>query len=119
MKTVIQCIIFLACAALYTSQINPYCQCVKTIKGVNFSLIADVKEYGIRPYCNRREVIVILNDEKSRCLDPKQRFTKALLLRMRTKKANAAKMNTTSPRTTTVPSRVSPTMSATVVPSST
>ncbi|XP_051285181.1 C-X-C motif chemokine 9 [Dicentrarchus labrax] len=99
MKTVIQCLVLLACASLYTSQIIADCQCVKTIKGVNFSLIADVKEYGIRPYCNKKEVVVILKDQSSRCLDPKQKSTKVLLRRMQARKATTAKMNTTRPQT--------------------
>uniref|UniRef100_A0A8C2ZIU7 Chemokine interleukin-8-like domain-containing protein n=1 Tax=Cyclopterus lumpus TaxID=8103 RepID=A0A8C2ZIU7_CYCLU len=84
MNTAIRCIVvLLACATIYVNfSISAIlnCRCVKTSTAVNASLIHRVEELEPRPYCNRKEVIVVLKDGSSRCLDPKGRFAKAVLL---------------------------------------
>lgn len=112
MKTAIQCIVLLACAAVCAAVIKN-CQCLNTSKAVKPSLIAGVKEYRPRPYCDKHEVIVILKDKSSRCLDPTHNFTKAVLQTMKMQKAkHAAKMNTTAtPKTATVSVTAVPTSS--------
>ncbi|XP_076581638.1 C-X-C motif chemokine 11-6-like [Chaetodon auriga] len=112
MKTAIQCIILLACAAICTAVIKN-CQCLNTSRAVKPSLIADVREYRPRPYCNKHEVIVILKDKSSRCLNPNHRFTQAVLQTIQMQKAKqAAKMNTTAkPKTATVSVTAVPTTS--------
>ncbi|XP_031160365.1 growth-regulated alpha protein-like [Sander lucioperca] len=102
MNTSIQCIIILACCITYTSMAILRCRCVKTSKYVNPSLIADVKENQPCPYCNKKEVIAILKDKSSRCLDPSSAFTQKVLQIIQMQRAvHAAKRNITSPKTTT------------------
>uniref|UniRef100_A0A3Q1EP21 Chemokine interleukin-8-like domain-containing protein n=1 Tax=Acanthochromis polyacanthus TaxID=80966 RepID=A0A3Q1EP21_9TELE len=61
-----------------------YCRCIKTIQGVNLRSIADVKVHGPRPYCRKQEVIVILKNGRSHCLDPEVKFTRILVQRTQT-----------------------------------
>uniref|UniRef100_A0A3Q0RPW8 Chemokine interleukin-8-like domain-containing protein n=1 Tax=Amphilophus citrinellus TaxID=61819 RepID=A0A3Q0RPW8_AMPCI len=90
MKTslAIQCIVLLACMLInitYHFQLFPVipkCRCLTTSKPVNPSLITGVQEFGPRPYCNKRQVIVTLKDGTERCLDPEAKFTKAVLRRI-------------------------------------
>ncbi|XP_034413076.1 permeability factor 2-like [Cyclopterus lumpus] len=98
MNTAIRCIVvLLACATMCTSKSILNCRCVKTSTAVNASLIHRVEELEPRPYCNRKEVIVVLKDGSSRCLDPKGRFAKAVLLITHMKRVfHANKMNTTA-----------------------
>uniref|UniRef100_A0A096M0N1 C-X-C motif chemokine n=1 Tax=Poecilia formosa TaxID=48698 RepID=A0A096M0N1_POEFO len=79
MKSVIQCIVLLACIAICTSRNIRYCHCIKTIRAVRRSLIADVNVYEPSPACPHREVIVTMTDNSQRCLDPESKFTKNLL----------------------------------------
>nr|XP_046235819.1 C-X-C motif chemokine 19 isoform X1 [Scatophagus argus] len=101
MNTAVHYIVFLACASICTSQAIIRCRCIKTMKTIKPSLIADVVEYGPRPYCNRHEVIVTLRDGSLRCLDPTQKFTKAVLQTIKKQReARAAKMNKARSTTT-------------------
>ncbi|XP_054458018.1 growth-regulated alpha protein-like [Anoplopoma fimbria] len=100
MNTAIRCIIILACTIICTSASIINCRCARSNKAVKPSLIAEVMEYGPRPYCNKNEVIVRLKDKSSRCLDPNQDFTKAVLRAVQMLRRQL-KMNTTSPKTTT------------------
>ncbi|KAL6118455.1 uncharacterized protein ACO6RY_03253 [Pungitius sinensis] len=79
MNTATQCIILLACAAVCTSS-TPIlnCRCVKTIRAVPASLIARLETLPPRPYCNKKELIVVLKDGSSKCLDPNGKFAKAI-----------------------------------------
>uniref|UniRef100_A0A3B3X6C8 C-X-C motif chemokine n=1 Tax=Poecilia mexicana TaxID=48701 RepID=A0A3B3X6C8_9TELE len=56
-----------------------YCHCIKTIRAVRRSRIADVNVYEPSPACPHREVIVTMTDNSQRCLDPESKFTKNLL----------------------------------------
>ncbi|XP_073331190.1 interleukin-8-like [Pagrus major] len=104
MNTAIQCIILLACTIICISGGPVFrCMCIKTIKSVDPTRIAGVTEYGLRPYCNKREVIVTLKDDSQRCLDPAEKFTQALLQIYTKKASRVAKMITTSPGTTMSP----------------
>uniref|UniRef100_A0A3Q1C2N2 Chemokine interleukin-8-like domain-containing protein n=1 Tax=Amphiprion ocellaris TaxID=80972 RepID=A0A3Q1C2N2_AMPOC len=85
MNAAIQCITLLACVAICSTSALKYCRCVNTLKRVNPSLIAGVKEHGPRPYCRKQEVIVTLKTGKSLCLDPEEEFTKRLLQRTQIK----------------------------------
>ncbi|KAF1380728.1 hypothetical protein PFLUV_G00166940 [Perca fluviatilis] len=119
MNTSIQCIIVLACCITYTSMAILQCQCIKSSRSVDPSLIADVKEYPPRPYCNKKEVIAVLKDKTLRCLDPSSRFTQAVLQTIKMQMVvRAAKKNITSPKTTTASATVSATVSATATPAS-
>ncbi|XP_070711007.1 growth-regulated alpha protein-like [Pempheris klunzingeri] len=107
MNTTIQCFILLACTAVYTSATIKGCRCVKASKSVRRSLIANVVVNDPRPYCNKKEVIVTLKDNRLTCLDPKQRFTKLVLQTIQMQRMiNAAKMNTTGSITATAPPSV-------------
>uniref|UniRef100_A0A3Q3M4W2 Chemokine (C-X-C motif) ligand 11, duplicate 5 n=1 Tax=Mastacembelus armatus TaxID=205130 RepID=A0A3Q3M4W2_9TELE len=75
MNVAVQCMILLVCMGLSIKS----CQCVKMSKSVQPSLIADVKVYNPRPYCSSQEVIAVLKDKSLRCLDPKGKFTQAVL----------------------------------------
>lgn len=78
-------------------------------------LIADVKDYGPRPYCRKTEVIAILKDGKSVCLDPNGEFAQKLLKRKQMlRMTRAEKVNTISPKTTSASATMSGTESATV-----
>uniref|UniRef100_A0A3Q2D0P3 Chemokine interleukin-8-like domain-containing protein n=1 Tax=Cyprinodon variegatus TaxID=28743 RepID=A0A3Q2D0P3_CYPVA len=80
MNSAIQFIVLLACITICTSASKcSKCQCVKTDKAVRPKLIAHVREYKPRPYCNEHEVIVILKDKSKLCLDPDSEFTKRVL----------------------------------------
>ncbi|KAM3591181.1 uncharacterized protein V6R79_024274 [Siganus canaliculatus] len=92
MKTTIQCIILLACIAICSSVVIRNCRCVKTISGLDPKLIEDVKLYPPRAYCNKEEVIVMLTNKSSRCLDPAAAFTK-MILRIKQRSARMAKLN--------------------------
>ncbi|XP_028285231.1 permeability factor 2-like [Parambassis ranga] len=97
MKALTQCIILLACVALSTSAAILNCRCLKTIQGLPYELITDVEVREPRPYCNKREVIVTLEDDTQRCLNPEGKFTRAVLQKQ--KKARADKTSTSSPTT--------------------
>uniref|UniRef100_A0A3Q2D133 Chemokine interleukin-8-like domain-containing protein n=1 Tax=Cyprinodon variegatus TaxID=28743 RepID=A0A3Q2D133_CYPVA len=76
-----QCILLLACITITILPMRR-CRCPnpKQIpKAINLTLIADVIQYKPRPYCNRYEVIVTLKNKTKTCLDPKSKFTIALL----------------------------------------
>uniref|UniRef100_A0A3B4ZC96 C-X-C motif chemokine 2-like n=1 Tax=Stegastes partitus TaxID=144197 RepID=A0A3B4ZC96_9TELE len=87
----IQCIILLACIAIYCIYCRAdylyclllpavtRCLCNKPIQAVNSSLIAQVTPYEPRAYCNKQEVIVTLKNGTTKCLDPGSAFTKKLL----------------------------------------
>ncbi|XP_039997107.1 growth-regulated alpha protein-like [Xiphias gladius] len=114
MNTAIKCIFLLACIAICRSASYNRCHCIKTSKYVNKSLIANVKVHYPRPYCNKQEVIVILKDQSSRCLESTEKFTQNLLQLIQMQRAQKAlKMNTTVQRTTTVsatpPASIAPT----------
>uniref|UniRef100_A0A8C6PSI3 Chemokine interleukin-8-like domain-containing protein n=1 Tax=Nothobranchius furzeri TaxID=105023 RepID=A0A8C6PSI3_NOTFU len=82
MNPSVQCLVILiTCVVICNSASKSLktCQCVKTRTGVNLSLISEVREYEPHPYCSKHEVIVILKDKSSRCLDPESNFTKAIL----------------------------------------
>ncbi|KAF7229979.1 C-X-C motif chemokine 5 [Nothobranchius furzeri] len=80
MNPSVQCLVILiTCVVICNSATLKTCQCVKTRTGVNLSLISEVREYEPHPYCSKHEVIVILKDKSSRCLDPESNFTKAIL----------------------------------------
>ncbi|XP_014842230.1 PREDICTED: C-X-C motif chemokine 3-like [Poecilia mexicana] len=79
MKSVIQCIVLLACIAICTSNQLIKCRCIKTIPAVRRHLIADIKVYEPYPLCSKREVIVVRKDNKEFCLNPQSDFTKSLL----------------------------------------
>lgn len=114
MNAAIQCIILLACTAVCSSSAVRYCRCIKTVKAVDPKLIADVKEYGPRAYCRKTEVIVILKNGTSGCLDPNEERTKIILERKRMHMMTlAAKGNTISPKTTSASATVSGTASLT------
>ncbi|KAM4537098.1 interleukin-8-like isoform 2-T2 [Odontesthes bonariensis] len=89
MNPAVQCFILLLSVVVCTSMTIKNCQCVKTSTGVKHRLIADVKEYPLRPYCNKVEVIARLKDNSLVCLDPTSRFTKIVLQVMRKKEALA------------------------------
>ncbi|XP_034532595.1 C-X-C motif chemokine 11-1-like isoform X2 [Notolabrus celidotus] len=55
------------------------CRCLAMNKNVRFAQIHDVEVLAIRPYCNHEEVIVTLKDGTRRCLNPKEKFTQALV----------------------------------------
>ncbi|XP_068584373.1 interleukin-8-like [Cebidichthys violaceus] len=104
MNTAIRCIVLLACITICTSSSFVYCRCVKTRNAVLPSLIAHVEVYEPRPYCNKKEVIVILKDGKRWCLDPKGKFAQLILQAQQKQRAlRADKMNTTSPKISTTP----------------
>nr|XP_033962484.1 growth-regulated alpha protein-like [Pseudochaenichthys georgianus] len=123
MNYAIQCIVLLACIVTCTSLHILNCRCIKTSSFVNKSLIANIKELPPRPYCNKREVIVLLKDKRSVCLDPEGAFTQAVLRTIQRQKViRAFKMNKTtappaqkdpptSPKTTTASASVVPTWS--------
>ncbi|XP_030609964.1 permeability factor 2-like [Archocentrus centrarchus] len=113
MKTslAIQCIILLACMAFCTSLVIPKCRCLTTSKPVNPSLITGVQEFGPRPYCNKRQVIVTLKDGTERCLDPEAKFTTAVLRRM--KELKSGDHITVSQQTTTAAPTAGPTAAPT------
>ncbi|XP_014886313.1 uncharacterized protein LOC106946479 [Poecilia latipinna] len=79
MKSVIQCIVLLACIAICTSHPLIKCRCIKTIPAVRHHLIADIKVYEPNSFCSKREVIVVRKDNKVFCLDQESNFTKRLL----------------------------------------
>ncbi|XP_034712250.1 growth-regulated alpha protein-like [Etheostoma cragini] len=119
MTSSIQCIIVLACCITYTSMAILKCQCVKRSKSLNASLIAGVKEYPPRPYCNQQEVIAILKDKRLQCLDPSSKFTQAVLQTIKMQRAfHAHKRIITSPKTTTSSATESATVSPTATPTS-
>ncbi|XP_059210746.1 growth-regulated alpha protein-like [Centropristis striata] len=96
MNPATQCIVLLACAVVCTSAILR-CRCAATVKAVKPSLIADVEEYKPGPYCNKTEVVVKLKDNSTRCLDPKGKFTQAVLRTVRVQKERmAAEKNSTN-----------------------
>ncbi|XP_042368455.1 C-X-C motif chemokine 3 isoform X2 [Plectropomus leopardus] len=117
MNTAYQCIILLTCIANCTSQIVD-CRCLKTSRSVKLAQVADFREYNPRPYCNKKEVIIMLKDGTSSCLDPNTNYTQALLrtIKMQKKKLLAERMNAKNSRTKTdtVSAKVSATVSATV-----
>ncbi|XP_023143602.2 C-X-C motif chemokine 2-like isoform X1 [Amphiprion ocellaris] len=113
MNAAIQCITLLACVAICSTSALKYCRCVNTLKRVNPSLIAGVKEHGPRPYCRKQEVIVTLKTGKSLCLDPEEEFTKRLLQRTQILRMTRADKNTMSPKSTTESATVSDTASST------
>ncbi|KAK5893398.1 hypothetical protein CgunFtcFv8_006273 [Champsocephalus gunnari] len=87
-------IVLLACIVTCTSLYILNCRCIKTSSFVNKSLIANIKELPPRPYCNKREVIVLLKDKRSVCLDPEGAFTQAVLRTIQRQKViRAFKMN--------------------------
>ncbi|XP_072232836.1 interleukin-8-like [Leuresthes tenuis] len=107
MNPAIQCIILLVSVAICTSMTIKNCQCVNTSKGVQPSLIADVKEYPLRPYCNKLEVIAKLKDNTFQCLDPNSRFTKMLLQIIRNRKEALAKTKPVASSADTTPATAS------------
>ncbi|XP_036968296.1 C-X-C motif chemokine 3-like [Acanthopagrus latus] len=115
MNTAIQCIVLLACTIICTPAGSIRCLCVNTISAVDPKRIAGVEEYGLRPYCNKKEVIARLKDGTKRCLDPAEKFTIALVQVFKNWANRAAEMNATSPGTTRSP-RTSTT--TTMVPTS-
>ncbi|XP_071315316.1 interleukin-8b.3 [Trachinotus anak] len=110
MNTAIQCIILLACMAMCSSTPMIRCQCPKTSKIVDPSLIISAKVINPRPYCSTKEVIVTMKDQTLRCLDPKEKFTKKILEVMR-KQMAIRKMNNTARQTVraTVSTTIEPT----------
>ncbi|XP_022072913.1 C-X-C motif chemokine 3-like [Acanthochromis polyacanthus] len=112
MNAAIRCITLLVCVAICSASAVKYCRCIKTIQGVNLRSIADVKVHGPRPYCRKQEVIVILKNGRSHCLDPEVKFTRILVQRTQTPSMARAK-NTMSPKSTTESDTASFTASAT------
>uniref|UniRef100_A0A3P9IU55 Chemokine interleukin-8-like domain-containing protein n=1 Tax=Oryzias latipes TaxID=8090 RepID=A0A3P9IU55_ORYLA len=55
------------------------CQCLRTSKTVQPSLIKKVQEFPPRPYCSKLEIIVTLKNNVKVCLDPTHKFAKAVL----------------------------------------
>ncbi|XP_040886700.1 growth-regulated alpha protein-like [Toxotes jaculatrix] len=101
MNIAIHFIVLLACTVLCSSTVIKSCQCLKTSRSVDVSTISDVKVYNVRPYCSKKEVIVTLKDQRSRCLDPQSKFTQAVVKTMQILRAQQAlKMNTTVPKPT-------------------
>ncbi|KAK5858645.1 hypothetical protein PBY51_002770 [Eleginops maclovinus] len=94
MNTAIHCIVFLACITMTicTSPFILQCQCLTTRRTINIALIANVKDLPPRHICKRREVIVVLKDRQSYCLDPEGEFTKKLLLAISRQKEKTANM---------------------------
>ncbi|XP_038126214.1 C-X-C motif chemokine 9-like [Cyprinodon tularosa] len=91
-----QCILLLACITITICNSIPMTRCrcpnPKQIpKAINRTLIADVIQYKPRPYCNRYEVIVTLKNKTKTCLDPKSKFTIALLQAKERMEANRKK----------------------------
>ncbi|XP_008426163.1 C-X-C motif chemokine 9-like [Poecilia reticulata] len=94
MKSAVQLIVLLACVFLCTSgPVIPKCRCIKTIPAVRHNLIADVKVIEPSGICNKRQVIVVRNDNKEFCLNPESDFTKRLL---RDREMNKKKLSTTT-----------------------
>uniref|UniRef100_A0A3B3HJI2 Chemokine interleukin-8-like domain-containing protein n=1 Tax=Oryzias latipes TaxID=8090 RepID=A0A3B3HJI2_ORYLA len=54
------------------------CQCLRTSKTVQPSLIKKVQEIPPRPYCSKLEIIVTLKNNVKVCLDPTHKFAKAI-----------------------------------------
>ncbi|TMS02186.1 growth-regulated alpha protein [Larimichthys crocea] len=117
MTSAVQCIIILACTAILTSAAGSIktCRCLNPGTGVRvpFANIVSAAEYLPRPYCNKKEVIITLTNGPSKCLDPAERFTNAVLRRL---KARDAVKNTLASKATTVPETMSKT--ATIAPTS-
>uniref|UniRef100_A0A3P9H531 Chemokine interleukin-8-like domain-containing protein n=1 Tax=Oryzias latipes TaxID=8090 RepID=A0A3P9H531_ORYLA len=78
MKLVIQSIILLVCGVVCNSAILK-CQCLRTSKTVQPSLIKKVQEFPPRPYCSKLEIIITLKNNVKVCLDPTHKFAKAVL----------------------------------------
>uniref|UniRef100_A0A3P9ITF3 Chemokine interleukin-8-like domain-containing protein n=1 Tax=Oryzias latipes TaxID=8090 RepID=A0A3P9ITF3_ORYLA len=55
------------------------CQCLRTSKTVQPSLIKKVQEFPPRPYCSKLEIIITLKNNVKVCLDPTHKFAKAVL----------------------------------------
>ncbi|KAK9524876.1 hypothetical protein VZT92_017240 [Zoarces viviparus] len=97
MNTAIRCTILLACIAICTSKSILKCRCVKTSQAVLPALIARVEVYEPRPYCSKKEVIVILKDGTSGCLNPNGEFAQLILQAKQKQRAlRAHKMRATS-----------------------
>uniref|UniRef100_UPI0037E95D69 interleukin-8-like n=1 Tax=Semicossyphus pulcher TaxID=241346 RepID=UPI0037E95D69 len=104
MKTAIFCIIFFTCGSVFSAPALLTCRCIATNKNVRIARIADVDVRNPRPYCNMVEVIVKLIDGTSLCLDPREKFTQAII---KIKKMQLLK-NSAGLRTTTAPAAVEP-----------
>nr|XP_020475391.1 growth-regulated alpha protein-like [Monopterus albus] len=79
MNIATQCIILLVCTAIGSSATIKRCQCLSPKKFIDPCLIDSVKVSDPRPYCRNKEVIVTLRNQRTRCLDPKENFTKNVL----------------------------------------
>uniref|UniRef100_A0A3P9ITR7 Chemokine interleukin-8-like domain-containing protein n=1 Tax=Oryzias latipes TaxID=8090 RepID=A0A3P9ITR7_ORYLA len=62
------------------------CQCLRTSKTVQPSLIKKVQEFPPRPYCSKLEIIITLKNNVKVCLDPTHKFAKAVLESTKVKK---------------------------------
>ncbi|XP_030287687.1 interleukin-8-like [Sparus aurata] len=113
MNTAIQCIILLACTIICISAGPARCMCVNTISAMDPKRIVGVTQYGLRPWCNKEEVIVTLTNGAQRCLDPAQQFTIVLVRAFKNLAKRAAKTNTTGQGTTTSPGTSTATSTAT------
>ncbi|CAJ1085982.1 C-X-C motif chemokine 10-like isoform X1 [Xyrichtys novacula] len=112
MNTASVCVVFLACASICFSKPILDCRCVSSNKNVKFDLIDAVQVLPSRPYCNREEVIAKLKDGTSMCLDPKERFTKAVVkTKQRTQILRALRRSITSTVSTPASSTVQSTTS--------
>ncbi|XP_074518308.1 C-X-C motif chemokine 2-like [Halichoeres trimaculatus] len=107
MKSAFIWIVFLACVSVGLSAPAILdCRCLTLNKNVRFEYIDNVLELEPRPYCSRKEVIVKLKDGTSRCLDPKEKFTKAVLLTKRLQDVRNAMKKNASLRSTIAPTTV-------------
>ncbi|XP_041635187.1 growth-regulated alpha protein-like [Cheilinus undulatus] len=103
MRTAIICIIFLACASVCFSAPILDCRCPRANKNVRVANIEDVQILDPRPYCQKLEVIVTLKTGGSRCLDPREAFTQAIMKAKRLSMVRALmKRNTINLSTTTL-----------------
>uniref|UniRef100_A0A3P9LUY3 Chemokine interleukin-8-like domain-containing protein n=1 Tax=Oryzias latipes TaxID=8090 RepID=A0A3P9LUY3_ORYLA len=100
MKLVIQSIILLVCGVVCNSAILK-CQCLRTSKRVQPSLIKKVQEFPPRPYCSKLEIIVTLKNNVKVCLDPTHKFAKAVLQSRKVKSERQAEVRTMGSTTTT------------------
>ncbi|XP_037614207.1 permeability factor 2-like [Sebastes umbrosus] len=102
MNTAIKCIVLLACIICSSTTILN-CRCVRTVNATKISLIADVDVINPRPYCNRKEVIAVLKDGSSQCLNPNGKFTQLVVKAMLMKKAARASKKTSTSTSTSTP----------------
>ncbi|XP_029931422.1 uncharacterized protein LOC115376095 isoform X1 [Myripristis murdjan] len=81
------------------------CRCIalsRSLTRATVARIVSVKTSPPNPFCDKTEIIVILKDGISRCLDPSTDFTKRLLQKIseKQKSSSSVQMTTTSPSST-------------------